>query len=483
MCVTLAACDSGGSDEPKKAKKATVLARDDAALEPDWQADLDVIGQPEVAEGVAVVLVKAPKKRIAIVAVDVSTGEQLWTKPWSPGGVPPGFGVAAETFTSASGRALTVFSDPGSDSPSPEEAEAATRFFESIVVADLRTGEEVHRLEPTRISTPLSPCSDEKDACFDGYGDDGGLRIDLDSGKISTAAADAPPKARNIGDQGLFATDDRPGEQIGVYRDGATLWSTPLADVMGPGVSSDGGWEFGHDETTDRYIGYMRQPPPKDIQERARAGKGYSIDAGGQTLVALDGKTGTVLWKKEDATTSCVGLDTESDAGVRCVVGGTITYPGDGEKGTIADPTTSVEGFDPETGETTWTVALSPAAAESVVFSSSAHLSDGRTLVLDTVGGAKLVAVRDGTSRKVSATAVFACEGETIELAYAVPFIVNGDSNDDRYGGAPVTPCLADDAPAPSFTASSVRDGGQDAGEGVYVLATDGGLVGYTVTE
>ena len=233
--------DPGGAPSASQsASQSASVDRETTKVEPTWRLDLDAVTQPVFKDGVALVLARAPGRSLKVVAADVATGKRLWSRSWSPGGIPPGYSFEPDALRSASGKAVTVFSLP----PRDLRATSPDMWQLPLVVVDLATGKTLHRTEPVDLLTPPEECADGRDACFDLNGSEGGVRLDLDTGRLEPDRAGTPKGGRNIGDAGLFSTLDRPGEKIGVARHGKTLWSRPIAKVMGATVSSDTGWDL-----------------------------------------------------------------------------------------------------------------------------------------------------------------------------------------------------------------------------------------------
>lgn len=470
--------DPGSQDQTAGTETEAPVVRDDAVAEPAWTVELDVLGQPQVEDGVAVVLTRTPARGIEVVAVDAQTGERLWSRPWSPGDIPTGYGLEPLVARSAADRPVVVFSVP----PRDLSAAADDAWIRPVAVVDLRSGEELARTAPLDLLTPLSRCADDVDVCFVERDGAGGQRLDLERGQVAADPAGTPAGARTIGADGLFATSDRPGEEIGVARDGKVLWSTPVEELMGETVSSDTGWTIEHDPEADRYVGWMRAAIPPDQRERAEAGKAFSYDAGILRLVAFSGPDGTVLWRRDGAEQSCLGLDTDTPT-VRCVWTGTAAYDAEGTLTALRDGSGTVEGFDPRTGETTWSLEIAEDAVEDAFDDRDQKVAGDRTVLVDTDDGPLVVDVATGATAPADADDVFTCSSDTVIFDYAVPYVINGEPVSRRYAGHLFRPCGADGTDRDAYTVAAVRDSAQDAGEGVHVLAGEGTLSGFDLGE
>lgn len=485
MIPVLGACADSPAEKPvavsektdADATTAPTGGSDTTEATPTWVLDADVIGQPTVQDDVAVVLARAPAGRLDVLAVDALTGEKLWDRPWSPGAVDTGYGMEATVVTLPDGDGRVVLSEPEVGS-----AEEIERWTESLVGVDLRTGVERFRTAPVFLVTPLQACADEAGVCFELAERDGGAqRLDPMTGALGPDPGSPPEGARAIGPDGLYATHDRPGERIGVQRDGATLWEADIETVVGPGASTDNGWSFRHDDAEDVFIGSVGQWSDPRLDAKALAGEPFVAPVKSSRLVGIDGATGAQMWTRDDATQDCLNVSAVQDVtpALRCVITGEVAHNGD----TAAHEklAVTVEGFDPMTGATLWSVELSDAGVETVMARTSTVVSDGRSVLLDAVDGHVLVDVASGVVSPLEGDEVFACAGDRVEVDYAVPSFLTIDPETTRYGGTLVTPCTADGSPAEPMTVSTVRDGGVPAGEDHYVVAVEGALHGYAI--
>ncbi len=469
VALTTAACDSETKetkDEPRSVERVQT------PVKADWTLDLDVVSQPRVADGVALTLVR-DGGGLEAVAVDAATGERLWSAPWSPGDVPPGYTLEPAVFETSDGRAVTAFSVP----PKDLAATSPDMWVLPVTVRDLRTGKQLHRTEPLDLSTPLIPCADGKDACFTER-PDGGRRLDLATGRVGKDSEGAPSRARSIGDGGIFSTNDRPGEQVGVVRDGEVVWSKPVDEVMGAPVTTDTGWEIDHDADADRYVALMVRFDPVQLK-RARSGRPYTIDADTAYLAGIDGASGRNLWTERGAVQDCLGIETDAPR-VRCKEKGVRVFDASGTAQRVDDAAVTVEGFDPADGSTTWSVEVAPAAAEDVVLDRNQPIAKADTALVATADGPRVVDLRTGEQSAAAADDVFTCAGTAERVTYRMKYFIDGRPVTKRSGEARYRPCTPGGGEAKSFTAPAIRDAGEPAGKGRYVLATGDGLQGFT---
>lgn len=467
--LALAGCTSGEEED----RPVDPLERDAAVAEPAWTVEGDLVGQPVVTGSTAVVLERVRSDELDVVAIDTSDGEERWRHPYSPGGASPGFAIVPVVATASDGTEVVAWSTP----PKDPGATSASTWERPVVVADPASGEEIFRTEAFRAWSPLEVCPDAVDLCV--KGGDALLRIDLAEQDLRVDDSGAPEGARSLGEGGLFATAARPDEEIGVARDGSVLWSTPSTELSGgDDVVSDNGWGFVRDAEADRYVGTMydgrRDDPAED--------EPYVTDLERQVSFGFDGRTGTVLWRQESTDATC--LQTEADARgqapvpVRCLLSGTLELlAGDV---TARDTTTTVQGYDPATGDTTWERELTPAASDALAERSRRVVSDGTTVLLATTAGDELVETATGDSADVDADAVFAC-AETVTFEYATAWRDAALERTSRTGGSRYSPCTADGSPAAEMSVGAVRDAATPAPDDMAVLTTAEGLVGFSL--
>jgi hypothetical protein len=197
---------------------------------------------------------------------------------------------------------------------------------------------------------------------------------------------------------------------------------------------------------------------------------------------------GSVRWRDAGSRLRCGGpLDAATDLDrrqttvvpVRCRYRGTRSAPPGDAPVSFHGLAVTVEGFDPETGRTTWSVPVGAAqslAGEAdglaVASQTSFLIRDGdRPLVLDLVTGA---------TRAPAAGEPFWCRTE-VEFQYREAYDPNSDEPYERNGGALATPCDAAGRPVDEQpTAGATRTVGASIGSHTAVATTDG-VVGFRI--
>jgi len=230
---------------------------------------------------------------------------------------------------------------------------------------------------------------------------------------------------------GLYDLRGDGDEQVARVVDGQVTWQRPPAELFqGRDVTSDGGWQWQeHEGLLVGWLGSRQEWP--DTGELAFVP---------QYMAGVDAATGETRWVAEGAPTCgsrLWGMSLRVDGAepwIRCRMTGTYHL----EDGSIVRTVVTdavMEGFDPATGATTWTVPLGPASA----------LSDD-TKPLTRLTPTAFTLVRDDGSR----VAVDVAAGEAIEvLEDAVGWCIGTNKVDYldgadppfRYGEDFTTPC------------------------------------------
>ena len=483
------------NDEPERSSVPTQMKvdRDTTVVKPAWTLkDLEPIGQPIVIEGddetkVAVVVAKETNRRLKIVGVDVARGKQLWSHPFSPNQALPGYPVIPTWSETEDGRKRVVFYLAAKEplATKPED------FMTPVVSVDPLSGDIEFRSRPVMASQPLAPCDDDTDAClpgnFDGGETDFNLRFDLDDGDLEEVDdGGAPPKARLIGQAGLFSTDDRPGEELGVQRKGRVLWKKSLEDIVGKGYSTDGGWAFTYESKPDRFTGYVGESISDGSTSQASlVSEDMVVDLKRSVMMSFAGSDGDVLWTRKGVETCFeppYGADQETVEVVehpfRCKVAGKVTYDDGKTEPEFDDLSASVEGYTQKSGKTTWSHRLSTDAAKANVEPPHGVFNSNLDrIVVDLREGLAIIDVATGKLAPASGP-TFICQAEPEDFAYAQPFGASGMFT--RYGAGMLYPCSPDGEEADSgMTAAALEEGAVNATDTSYVLASEDGLVGY----
>jgi len=481
LLVALTGCTPGTGLIPES--EADVAARElDEVATPDWSVDASLVGDPAAEDGVVLAYSKDAAGSLQIGAWDATTGAPLWSDTAVTGAVTIGVQASA-TIVSDGDKHYAAYLRPGDD-----------EGWQDMVLADLATGTVVP-LTDNRVWATSRPssCADGTDVCFTGWKQtayDAGNR----SYRFSTAGGEIAPdndvqipaSARLIGSR-VYSTNSRPPEGVellGSSADGVTLWERPYQDVFGEGSSSDSGWAWVTEETTELLIGSgsVSDPAPAEATE-------HTTDATQQSIVALDPDSGETVWTLDGAEfcDSDVRADARAD-GKRtfCVFNsGTTTIvkkaDGSGYDITRADFDVDLVGVDVASGEIDWTLPLGGddyngvSQDDEVVFASS---SADQVRLVD--GVSTIVNVITGEHTDASEEAVYACSVTREPLIALYPGIA--EPREFR-GGADNQGCDATGKLTETFSIGSVRMVGVDAGAGYLVVASPGALLGFTLED
>ena len=250
-----------------------------------------------------------------------------------------------------------------------------------LVAVAPRSGEVQFETDAVWIYEPLHACLDLEDICARGQvgsASEVALRFDLDDGTLEQDSDSIPSGARELGDGGLYGTIDRPGERIGRVVDGKTLWEVPAAELFGRGYGSDGGWGFVWDQEAEVYVGTVGLPFTPTERRTYLAGEPVRFRAEDTSeMLVFDANTGQRLWRDEGTDTMCLmavsGKEDSFGPPVRCRMSGFVTTTLGSNEKTYDHLKVAVEGYQPETGETTWSVPVHPETGMGC--STSIHVS------------------------------------------------------------------------------------------------------------
>lgn len=300
-----------------------------------------------------------------------------------------------------------------------------------------------------------------------------------------------------MGSRGLLDIREGETEYLAAYDGGNELWRHSITELFGTGYSSDQGWSFEYDERSDLYVGGVGFTPTEE-------GGRTIVDLAESKLVAIERATGEVVWSEDGVADQCDGtVDiitdeelTEQAAGenvffhpipVRCRVQGTVTYTESDDPEAEPERTgidVTLEGYDPETGETTWSVALGEALNLLGYGGSGDPLPFvDRTGVAVTVDGEPTaVDIASGQTRAVGADETLWCaDRDSRYFDYREPYYFDGEPTYGRVGELAYDWCEATGQPAaetatpPTAVPNTV---GTRSGD-LAMVATPEGLVAY----
>ena len=379
-------------------------------VRPSWTTKLDVIGQPVVAGPVAVVIARTERRGVEMVALDADTGKVRWRLPHSPGILSTYYSFEPVVVHTTSGQDRVIVQEPN-------RLLLDGYSYSAVKVVDPRNGQVLHETGQLASHEPLGECDDGQDVCGVGYAGEyrQPFRWNVTTGTITALAGVAD--ARDLG-SGLFSTSDRPGEELFVLRRGKPAWRLSVVDLFGSRATSDRGWSFDDFDGVGVLVGTIGRAFPDGLVARYEAGDPvtYSVQQH-QQLLGLDVRTGRVLWRLPRVQPSCVFVvlaHHEERPPVACLYEGTAREE-KGEKKRYQDLGVELRGFDPRTGETTWSVVGTRRFARRLANDDDDAMVAGG-VALETATGLVAVDLRAGTTRPLAGDLVLWCSGDAEQI-------------------------------------------------------------------
>jgi hypothetical protein len=490
MCltVTLVAC-SGSASEPDTGTDPTPaaaddegtdgaeVATDDPVLEELWaRPDLALVAGPVRADDEIAVGYVTDGDRLHLVGIEAATGDERWRQEASPGEVVTGIAVVPRVVD---------------DHPVYLRPDPAGNLFARLVVADPATGEDRLVSDPMLFTSQPGECADDRrSVCVNARSSSDEwpsrpMQLDLDGDGALTERerlTDAG-RTRPIGAQGLVDLREGDTPYLAVFEDGRVRWRAPVTELFGDeGYTTDAGWGFHYDEPTERYVGSVGFHPTEEASA-------VVWDLSRFRMVAFDRGTGELRWRTDAVQPLCsYNLDVPTDeaeqrraAGetthylpvpVRCHLTGTVSFPKDGEGGDPEGVAVTVQGFDPETGETTWEIPVADEARGDLAFVPGEGTDrpvvrgSGTEVVVPASDGPVVVDLASGTQRPPGDDETFWCQQPEQRFDYREPYYFDGEPRHERRGGVTYAPCDVDgravaDPPAgqlPNGVATPVGD-------------------------
>jgi outer membrane protein assembly factor BamB len=423
---------------------------------------LSPIAQP-TAIGKVVVGIVTEDRKLFVVGINPATGKELWRQQMTPSFVTAGVQVEIKKVDT---NKVAYFRPTGEDTQYEELA--------NLVVADAQTGNDIATSPEAAFTSPISVCTDGKDVCTISQTtafNRNQYRLEIATGRYVVDSDRMPPGARSLDAPGLFDLGDRPGNTMALLRDGTLQWGTPVSAAFPPDFSSDNGWTWRLFSNEHVFVGSMYGKP---LATSPR----YMTDlANNAAMAGLAEATGEVLWRDPGSSFQChLGYE---HFPVRCRRHGIASYKADTEP-SFEGLDITIEGFDPATGQTTWSVPIG--AAISLVGGSPAPAIAGPTqVVLEGPKGPVVLDYATGDVRPPAPGATFWCMTET-RYELSRPYRGHqGTWEHTRTGGPRATICDARGKPATALpsVAATLAAGAQVGG--YTVLATPEGYLGFAV--
>jgi hypothetical protein len=426
---------------------------------PIWvNTDLRPIGQL-VTIGSTMAGLAVHDARLFLLGIDPATGNVLWRQQTTPN--------------------LITIGEPLEVVQIGDDKVAYLRPYDGhlaqLVVAEAATGRDLATSPPALFNSLPFACIDGRDACALSVPMAGGrrrqYRLEITTDTYRKEGEVLPSDTRVLEPPSLVDLGDRPGNTIGWLRNGAIQWRTPASAAFPPGFSSDNCWTWRRFADEHVVVGTTCGPP------LARKPTYVSDLEHGAATAGLSDATGEVLWRDGKSTLQC----TIEKRGypVRCRVRG-VKRRKDSDRASFHELDVTVEGYEPATGKTTWSVAMG--AAESLIDYLSSHAIAGPTqVVVPRSTGAVLLDYANGRVGAPPASATFWCLARASYELLPAYRDWDGPLQYDRLGGELATICDAEGRSSEQLpNAEATIAAGAHVG-GYAVIASRNGYIGFRV--
>ena len=457
---------------------AAPAARNTETATAAWEVALTPIGQPVVADGVALVYASTPTG-VNAHAFSVADGKQLWTQPVHPGYEAPSVPLEPVVSKTASGRSAAIFLQAASV---PAGLDSDVSWWTAPVAFDLSTGKELYRGRPELVSTRPFACDGLLDLCFIAFDENTQSVehwVDIEAGEES-GGADINPLTgvfQPVGKE-LYSVVTDGVEKLAHVAYGEVLWEVEIEKVFGKGASTDFGRHFIYSEKLDLYIGSVGINPT-DFSPDKFAEQTFSMNLRDTTkTVGFRASSGRVLWTADGTQVQCaetigtVGTKLEDGDAfpVRCeYTEGFIEFPA----GKYRSAQTKLVGYDPLTGEVAWEIK----PVESRTWDSYGLLPSvgrGDQVIAGTFWSANLLDTRTGKYRGTTFEDVFVCLQAT---TYVMP--PDGPYTDSPGSGSYTAfPCTKGGTAVPALTYGALTDV-STPDQDTAVISLEGKVAGY----
>lgn len=442
------------SSAPPVSRPTLRLAWRTTGFEP--VSPVKVMGRATIVYGVV-------GKRLYLYGLRADDGKILWRHPASTSATTAGVDVKVATV----GGLVTYFG------PFAGRRDASA----PLIAAAPMTGRVVASSLPMQWASTPHACARKRSVpCATAYTPqaraDVEYRLSLRDGTLDVVTG-VQSGYREIGDE-LVDPLSRDPEFISRRVDGHAVWTRRLTTLFGPGTTTDSGWDF--EKYGNVYAGTVYAGIDSYTFHRTER-----IDLVHQPVSAgFRADTGALLWRQRGTSINCADTlysGATRPAPVRCRYTGAITfhYPPLGARGKVTSTasglTVTVEGFDPQTGRTTWS---RPMGATKALFDSSRDPEvRGDTEVLL---GRRVLDLRTGQFASARRGEVFWCLRQR-QFAES-PVAVGGKRHLELHLGSTADPCDVNGRTTPSVPAS-VPPSMSDTAGGLHIVATTTAVLAY----
>jgi hypothetical protein len=417
---------------------------------------------PPIAIGDVAIGLVASDRKVFIVSIDPKTGQMLWQQRITRSGL-SSVGANLKRVGEDNVAYLRLIPEHFEDS-----------WLAYLVVADARTGKEIARSPEAVFPSMPVECANGRDLCVIAdlsrwprrpY------RLNLATGAFTGESDALLNYTRFLHPDGLVDLGDRPRNTLGLLRDGSMRWLTPASAAFPKDSSSDHGWQFRRYEDQHVFVGSLW---PASVQQ-----DGYVVsDLASPGMAAISEHTGEVLWRDAGSSFQCEPSSTASP--VRCRQRGKFRYDREHDTSHVDGLDVIVEGFDPATGKTTWSLPIGATPMNDELGTPPAIAGPQQDLV-HTPNGPAILDYATGTLRQPEPNATFWCS-TSASYELAPPYRVRTAVwSYQRTGGSLRWICDANGHPATALPSIAAT---QSAGActGHYtVIATADGFLGFQV--
>jgi outer membrane protein assembly factor BamB len=393
-----AGCASTQRPARHRAPSVAIDASAPSGLSLIWRnTDLRPVGQP-IAIGDVVVGIVAEDHKAFVVGIDPASGRMLWHD-------------AITHSTIARGEPISVLKVGDNKIAYLRMTHEDSRLG-NLVVADVRTGKELASAPVARFPSAPIVCANGKDVCAistQDYVPKRQYRLDLSSGQYIAENTLLLPGTRFIDTTGLLDLGDRPGNTLGLLRNGAVRWLTKISAAFPSESSTDDGWDWTLYPDLQVFVGTVGN------NSHSVNGKYSVFDYTTVAMAGLSERTGEVLWRNTGSHLGC-NLRIHNYP-IRCRTRGKAWFHTDRLTFHLADLDVTVEGFDPATGKTTWSLQMGAAEQLEDLVRYPAIAGPGQVLV-NGRNGPVVLDYAEGTLQAPEEGARFWCmERATYEMA------------------------------------------------------------------
>lgn len=421
------ACSSDGTSTPASAAASPAAPR----VQQAWVREgVRSVTRPIETHG-RLLMYEVRAGGLFLIALDPRSGKTLWEREATDSGITGG---VAFSVTAVDDKVFYL--------------RHVERGLAQLVAVDVRHGSErwATTTAPGWLDMPVL-CEDDRVHLCAGAFVDGErtlVRVRVDDGRLTRVGA-GKQLGRSLG-VGLRDTGGSSADVLArTTADGTVAWSRPAAELFGGhDVTSEQGWYFGRTDTL--YVGHLGRRQPQQSHEST------SHRLGDHVMAGFERATGQPRWAEPDTSYRCSGsidahLDPEEAADdaarqpgpfFRCRYTGTVSRV-DAERIYSDDMRATIEGFDPATGRTTWSVDVGGVPALAGGEPAPMGLSDGRVVLPTLDGGAIALDLMTGQTEDVAPDLRGWC---------AIPNDYETDDqvafNNERVGQDWLVPCRAD---------------------------------------